>query len=204
MRRFSVLAVALLVGVALFGQSGPEVLRSVSEKMAAMENYRIEFELEMEAAENPSKGYCVVAGERYVIAIDELVQGCDGQVQWMVNGAVGEVTLDSPKPRSCSLFDNPTRAFDFAEELFEVVDFDDSDKELWKLVLRPAEGVLDGIEYVVLNVNRATSLPVKLGYDMGGLGLYINIGSVTTTKVTGEEFRFVPERYPDYEIIDFR
>ena len=204
MRRFSVLAVALLVGVALFGQSGPEVLRSVSEKMAAMENYRIEFELEMEAAENPSKGYCVVAGERYVIAIDELVQGCDGQVQWMVNGAVGEVTLDSPKPRSRSLFDNPTRAFDFAEELFEVVDFDDSDKGLWKLVLRPAEGVLDGIEYVVLNVNRATSLPVKLGYDMGGLGLYINIGSVTTTKVTGEEFRFVPERYPDYEIIDFR
>lgn len=198
------LAVALLVGVALFGQSGHEVLRSVSEKMAAMENYRIEFELEMEAAENPSKGYCVVAGERYVIAIDELVQGCDGQVQWMVNGAVGEVTLDSPKPRSRSLFDNPTRAFDFAEELFEVVDFDDSDKELWKLVLRPAEGVLDGIEYVVLNVNRATSLPVKLGYDMGGLGLYINIGSVTTTKVTGEEFRFVPERYPDYEIIDFR
>ena len=204
MRRFSVLAVALLVGVALFWQSGPEVLRSVSEKMAAMENYRIEFELEMEAAENPSKGYCVVAGERYVIAIDELVQGCDGQVQWMVNGAVGEVTLDSPKPRSRSLFDNPTRAFDFAEELFEVVDFDDSDKGLWKLVLRPAEGVLDGIEYVVLNVNRATSLPVKLGYDMGGLGLYINIGSVTTTKVTGEEFRFVPERYPDYEIIDFR
>ena len=204
MRRFSVLAVALLVGVALFGQSGPEVLRSVSEKMAAMENYRIEFELEMEAAENPSKGYCVVAGERYVIAIDELVQGCDGQVQWMVNGAVGEVTLDSPKPRSRSLFDNPTRAFDFAEELFEVVDFDDSDKGLWKLVLRPAEGVLDGIEYVVLNVNRATSLPVKLGYDMGGLGLYINLGSVTTTKVTGEEFRFVPERYPDYEIIDFR
>ena len=64
--------------------------------------------------------------------------------------------------------------------------------------------MLDGIEYVVLNVNRATSLPVKLGYDMGGLGLYINIGSVTTTKVTGEEFRFVPERYPDYEIIDFR
>ena len=204
MRRFSVLAVALLVGVALFGQSGPEVLRSVSEKMAAMENYRIEFELEMEAAENPSKGYCVVAGERYVIAIDELVQGCDGQVQWMVNGAVGEVTLDSPKPRSRSLFDNPTRAFDFAEELFEVVDFDDSDKGLWKLVLRPAEGVLDGIEYVVLNVNRATSLPVKLGYDMGGLGLYINLGSVTTTKVTGEEFRFVPERYPDYEIRDFR
>ena len=204
MRRFSVLAVALLVGVALFGQSGPDVLRSVSEKMASMESYRIEFELEMEAAENPSKGYCVVVGESYVIAIDELVQGCDGQVQWMVNGAVGEVTLDSPKPRSRSLFDNPTRAFDFAEELFEVVDFDDSVEGVWKLVLRPAEGVLDGIEYVVLNVNRATSLPVKLGYDMGGLGLYINIQSVTPTEVTGEEFRFVPESYPDYEIIDFR
>lgn len=204
MKRFCLLIWVIAGCCGVWGQSGPEVLRAVSEKMATMESYRIEFALEMEAAENPSKGHCVVAGERYVIAIDDLVQGCDGEVLWMVNGAVGEVTLDSPKPQSRSLFDNPTRAFDFAEEMFEVVDFDDSEAGVWKLVLRPAVGVLDGIEHVVLHVERATSLPVRLGYDMGGMGLYLNIASVTPIEVTGEEFVFAPANYPDCEIIDFR
>ena len=204
MRKLVTLFAAVLSAWVGYAQSGSEVLSSLSDKMGAMNAYQIDFELVMPTATDSSKGSCKVWGERYVIAIDDMKQGSDGSVVWTLIGANQEVTLDSPNPQSRSLFDNPTRAFDFAEELFEVVDFDDSVEGVWKLVLRPAEGVLDGIEYVVLNVNRATSLPVKLGYDMGGLGLYINIQSVTPTEVTGEEFRFVPESYPDYEIIDFR
>ena len=153
MKRFYLLIWAIAGCCGVWGQSGPEVLRAVSEKMATMESYRIEFALEMEAAENPSKGHCVVAGERYVIAIDDLVQGCDGEVLWMVNGAVGEVTLDSPKPQSRSLFDNPTRAFDFAEEMFE----DDSDNE----VLAEAIDLAD-----MVNTQRSVDLLVEKLTDL--------------------------------------
>lgn len=202
MRRVVALWVVLLGAFAVSAQTGSEVLRTVSEKVGAMGAYRIDFELEMAGAEEPSEGYCVVDGENYLIAIEDLKQGCDGTTLWMLNGANREVTLDRPNTESRSLFDNPTRAFDFAEELFDVVSFEELSATVWRLVLRPAEGVLDGIESVVLEVSRATKLPTLLGYDMGGVGLFVRIENFAPT--TPSEREFAQPEEEGFEVIDFR
>ena len=179
-------------------EKGAEVLRAVGAKVAEMGAYRIDFELDVPGAES---GYCVVAGQKYLIEIADMKQGCDGQTLWMMLGASREITILEPNLKSRSLFDNPTRAFDFAEELFEVVTFDESDGKVWKLTLRPAEGVLDGVESVILEVSRATGLPTLLGYDMG-VGLNVKIGKFA--KWAPKEDDFALPEMEGYEVIDFR
>ena len=198
-----VILFALLWGAAVgYAQSGSELLGRLSEQMAAMGSYRIDFELEMPAATATSKGYCVVSGERYKIAIEDLMQGCDGTLLWMQNGTTREVTLDHPNKQSRNLFDNPTKAFDFAEELFEVESITTNKAGCWQLVLLPAEGVLGGIEKVVVDVDKKSGFPTRLGYDMSGVGLWINIVKIGSVDTSPDDFSVeVPE---GFEVIDFR
>ncbi len=198
-----VILFALLWGAAVgYAQSGSELLGRLSEQMAAMGSYRIDFELEMPAATATSKGYCVVSGEMYKIAIEDLMQGCDGTLLWMQNGTTREVTLDHPNKQSRSLFDNPTKAFDFAEELFEVESITTNKAGCWQLVLLPAEGVLGGIEKVVVDVDKKSGFPTRLGYDMSGVGLWINIVKIGSVDTSPDDFSVeVPE---GFEVIDFR
>lgn len=184
------------------GQTGGEILSQMGAKLNAMGAYRIDFELEMPTATDTSKGYCVVERERYVISIEDLSQGCDGQTQWTLNGQNREVTFDTPRTESRSLFDNPTKAFDFSEELFAVESVTSTNDGDWQLVLLPAEGVLDGIERVVVRVDKKSLLPTALGYDMAGIGLWINIAKIAPTSTTPSIFKpTIPE---GYEVIDFR
>lgn len=198
-----VILFALLWGAAVgYAQSGSELLGKLSEQLAAMGSYRIDFELEMPTATATSKGYCVVSGERYKIAIEDQMQGCDGELLWMQNGTTREVTLDHPNKKSRSLFDNPTKAFDFAEELFKVESVTTTKEGRWQLVLLPAEGVLDGIERVVVDVDKKSGFPTRLGYDMAGIGLWINIVKIGSVSTTSSDFEVVvPE---GFEVIDFR
>ena len=195
MKQLTILFTLLLATFAGYAQSGAEVLRAVSEKVGAMGAYRIDFQLVMEAAEKPSEGYWVVDGERYLITIEDLKQGCDGATLWMYNGANREVTLDAPNHESRNLFDNPTVAFDFAEELFEVTSFEEASPEAWRIVLRPAEGVLEGVESVVLEVDRESMLPTRLGYDMAGVGLWINVVKIKPVTTTPSDFAVAAVSY---------
>lgn len=202
MRRLVALFAAVMSVVAGYSQSGSEVLRAMAEKVASLGSYYIDFELEMPMAESVSKGECRVDGEKYVISIEGMVQGSDGVTLWVVNGLNEEVMLDSPRTDSRSLFDNPTKAFDFAEELFDIMSFKESSPKEWELHLRPAEGVLDGIDVVELRVDKTTLLPTRLGYDMAGVGLYVNIRSLRSEKFPESDFQ--PPKPEGYEVIDFR
>lgn len=201
MKRLFTICFALFAALSVGAQEGGDVLRAVSEKLGAMGAYRIDFTLEMTGAESGSEGYCLVDGERYVIAIEDMMQGFDGTTVWVLNSLNKEVTLDAPNIQSRSLFDNPTKAFDFEEELFEVERLS-HEAAMIHLYLAPKEGVLEGIESVHLVVDEDTMLPASLGYDMVGVGIYINKVTITPLLPTDGEFEVVaPE---GYEVIDFR
>ena len=202
MRKLVALFAAVLSAVAGYSQSGSEVLCAMADKVASIGSYRVDFELEMPGAAGVSKGECRIAGESYVISIEGMMQGSDGVTLWVVDGVNEEVMLDAPRTTSRSLFDNPTKAFDFAEELFEIVSFESASPKEWELQLRPAKGVLDGIDVVELRVDKTTLLPTRLGYDMAGAGLYVNIRSLRPEKFPEESFQ--APKPEGYEVIDFR
>jgi outer membrane lipoprotein-sorting protein len=197
-----VILFTLLMGVAVgFAQSGVEVLRKVSDNFSKMGAYRIDFELEMASATNTSKGHCLIDAPLYLIVIDGMKQGFDGEKMWMVDVITQEVVYDAHNPQSHSLFVNPTLAFDFSEELFGVVAQEESDGVL-TMTLEPKEGVLDGIAYVTLSVDEKTLLPTRLGYDMEGAEIFINILSIEPQDLSPEAFASeVPQ---GFEVIDFR
>lgn len=203
MRKLVTLFAAVLSAWVGYAQSGPEVIGAMAEKMGAMDAYQIDFELVMPTATDSSKGSCEVWGEKYVIAIEDMKQGSDGSVVWTLIGANKEITLDAPRTNSRSLFDNPTKAFNFAEELFEVESVESFENDSrWRLVLLPGEGVLEGIERVVVEVDKTTLLPTRLGYDMAGVGLWVNIRSIAPSQPLEELFA-IPS-VEGYEVIDFR
>lgn len=208
MKRIAILFTLLLGVAASYGQSGAEVLARVGENFAAMDSYRIDFELEMSSATDSSKGYCLISEPLYLISIDGadpqsgMKQGFDGQKMWMFDGISREIVYDNHKSQSHSLFENPTKAFDFSEDLFAVVGVEDGEKGVWSITLRPKAGVLDGIEYVVLEVDKKSLLPTRLGYDMAGAGIYIRIAKITPVEASPDDFTVTP---PDgFEVIDFR
>lgn len=201
MKRIAILC-ALLLGVAAgYAQGGVESLRTVSDNFAKMGAYRIDFELEMASATNTSKGFCLVDGPLYVIAIEGMKQGFDGEKVWMVDVIAEEVVYDTHNPQSHSLFVNPTMAFDFSEELFEVVNQEEVGGVL-TMTIEPKEGVLDGIAYVKLSLDPQTLLPTRLGYDMQGAEIFIIILSIEPQNFSPEAFAAeVPQ---GFEVIDFR
>lgn len=205
MKKLTILIIALATSVASFAQEGGEVLGQMAAKMAAMsQGYAIRFEVRMPGIDSPSQGHCIVSGEKYTIAIDDLMQGCDGRVLWMVNPTTREVTLDRPMPQSHNLLENPTKAFDFAAELFGVESCT-HEAAMIHLILTPKEGVLAGVERIHLVIDSATMLPSSLSYDFAGAELAIIIADIAPHTASDSDFVISPEeQYPDYEIIDFR
>lgn len=201
-RAFFVLLASLCVALTTAAQPyGAEVLESVSKKITSMESYGIDFELRMSAATNPSKGLCLIAGDRYIISVDGMTQGFDGETVWVVNPIVEEVSFDNPNPSSRSLFDNPTLAFDFTAELFDIEEVSEAEGEV-VVRLNPKEGVLDGIEEVSLSVDVASGMPTSLTYDFGGATIQIVVTSIAPKSLTDSDFEI--EAPEGYELIDFR
>lgn len=207
LKKIAILTALLCAVVAhTYGQEeGDKVIEQLATRLGELGgSYYIDFELLVPSIEAPSKGRCVVDGSRYTIAIDGVVQGCDGQTMWLVNPLTREVTLDRPNTQSHNILENPAKAFDFATELFDVVDIS-YEAAMIHLILKPAEGVLDGVESLHLVVDSATMLPSSLCYDLSGSGMTINVAEIAPYKASDKEFACDPkEQYPDYEIIDFR
>ena len=202
MKRLLVILFALVAYSAGAQNSGVEVLEAMSSKIASLGSYCIDFEVEMASAEVASEGHCLISGPLYRIEIEPMMQGYDGEKRWVVDGLAKEVIYDEPMAESRNLFDNPTLAFDFKEGLFKIVKFDASQKGLWRLTLDPEKGVLDGIDSVVLYVDKATKLPTKLGYEMSGVAIYVNILKIAHQECSVADFAVIPEE--GFEVVDFR
>lgn len=202
MKRILTLLVALCAMMTAVGQNkDSELLQQMSQKINSLGSYRIDFALEMPGAELPSEGYCIVEGDRYLIDVEGMAQAYDGKVVRLLNHLTKEVTLDAPKPNSRSLFDNPTKAFDFDAKLF-TIDKVTRQAAMIHLWLIPAEGVLDGVEQVHLVVDSDSMLPASLSYDFAGAELHINIVKIAPLNTSEDDFTFAtPE---GYEVIDFR
>lgn len=203
LRLFATLAVVLVFAPTASAQSyGSEVLEKMSQKLGSLDSYSITFEVHMSVATHPSRGLCFVKGDCYLIQVDGMEQGFDGEKVWMVDAIAEEVTFDRPNLTSHSLFDNPTRAFDFTADLFDVEGVTSGAEEI-VVKMSPKEGVLDGVEEVTLVVSAESGLPSYLTYDYGGMDVRITILNMFSPMMSGEDV-FTPSIPEGYELIDFR
>ena len=119
MKKFIAFIFTLLCAANVCAQSDDSakvLIGRLSEKIRAMENYEVEFNVK--SGDQTIKGYYAVSGEKYYISIGDAEVYCDGSARYEVNPQNKEVTVDAVDTKSHNILTNPTRAFDFIDGEF--------------------------------------------------------------------------------------
>lgn len=182
--------------------SAKALIGRLSEKIRAMENYEVEFNVK--SGDQTIKGYYAVSGEKYYISIGDAEVYCDGGARYEVNPQNKEVTVDAVDTKSHNILTNPTRAFDFIDGEFTFATVSSADGATTIKLTSTAENAALGTIFVT--IDNATAKPRSLTYDVDGDQIVVEIASLDEMvgMVDISMFTFDKGNYRGYEIVDFR
>lgn len=193
-----IVIVVLSVWTAVAGAAGPQdVLRQLAARMDALGDYHAEFEIVAE--DGVRTGTYSVSGDRYRMYTDGYEVVSDGRTRWEFNHIDREVSVDDVDSGAGNLFNNPTRAFEFAPEAFDGSMTQDG-------VLLVPRDKSTSVSSIELRISPATGLPAELKYRQEGVRgeIVVRILKLQKGLPEGVEFIIDKKKYGDYEILDFR
>lgn len=201
--------VAIMTVIALVGHADNKSLETIGRISSQLHNwgsYRVTFEMLADEMVD-TRGEYTVDGNRYHISIEHMEQMSDGKSVYQINHAAREVVIDDIDTLSRNILNNPTRAFDFGDTVYdshtaglETID----GRECTVILLTPSAGDNNGFEQVRMWVDRQKGLPVKIIYEIEQTSIEIRILSMAFAEVDSAQFKFNATDYPNYEIVDFR
>ena len=205
MKKFIAFIFTLLCAANVCAQSDDSakvLIGRLSEKIRAMENYEVEFNVK--SGDQTIKGYYAVSGEKYYISIGDAEVYCDGGARYEVNPQNKEVTVDAVDTKSHNILTNPTRAFDFIDGEFTFATVGSADGATTVKLTSTAENAALGTIFVT--IDNATVQPRSLTYDVDGDQIVVEIASLDEMvgMVDISMFTFDKGNYRGYEIVDFR
>ncbi|MBR2932424.1 MAG: outer membrane lipoprotein carrier protein LolA [Rikenellaceae bacterium] len=205
MKKFIAFIFTLLCAANVCAQSDDSakvLIGRLSEKIRAMENYEVEFNVK--SGDQTIKGYYAVSGEKYYISIGDAEVYCDGSARYEVNPQNKEVTVDAVDTKSHNILTNPTRAFDFIDGEFTFATVGVADGATTIKLTSTAENAALGTIFVT--IDNATAQPRSLTYDVDGDQIVVEIASLDEMvgMVDISMFTFDKGNYRGYEIVDFR
>ncbi len=123
----------------------------------------------------------------------------DGRTRWEVNHADREVSVDAVDLRAGNILTNPTRAFDFAPEVFT------SAIKGGNVLLTPRDEV-SAVRSIEVVVSPTTGLPIEVRYRQDGLQGEVVVKIFGLKKGLSEDvkFSFDTAKAGGYEVLDFR
>ncbi len=183
-----------------------EVLRKLGERIAAMGEYTAEFEVMADG--NRIEGTYAVSGDRYYMLTDEYEVVSDGKTRWEINHYDEEVLIDAADPEDRNILSNPTRAFEFAPDIFTslYVGEREHDGQTVDIVeLKPLE-IKSPLLRVTIVVGRRSGLPLELRYLSDGLSedVVVRMVEIRPGLPGDAAFSFDRSKYKGYDIVDFR
>ena len=205
MKKFIAFIFTLLCAANVCAQSDDSakaLIGRLSEKIRAMENYEVEFNVK--SGDQTIKGYYAVSGEKYYISIGDAEVYCDGGARYEVNPQNKEVTVDAVDTKSHNILTNPTRAFDFIDGEFTFATVGTADGATTVKLTSTAENAALGTIFVT--IDNATAQPRSLTYDVDGDQIVVEIASLDEMvgMIDISMFTFDKGNYRGYEIVDFR
>lgn len=205
MKKFIAFIFTLLCAANVCAQSDDSakvLMGRLSEKIRAMENYEVEFNVK--SGDQTIKGYYAVSGEKYYISIGDAEVYCDGGARYEVNPQNKEVTVDAVDTKSHNILTNPTRAFDFIDGEFTFATVGSTDGATTVKLTSTAENAALGTIFVT--IDSTTAQPRSLTYDVDGDQIVVEIASLDEMvgMVDISMFTFDKGNYRGYEIVDFR
>lgn len=210
--------VSLVVAMTVFAgqKDGSEVLSKMSSKIESLGDYRVMFVADVEGY--VIEGLYIVSGDKYYIVVGTHLEEeggvdyeivCDGKVRYQIDYNNQEVLIDKINPNERVIFNNPTRAFDFAAKDFKSYYTGSKiserrEVEMISLLPLDEDTTLSGI---YLTVDSESALPVELRYSMDGLDSEVVVKIHRVEKAEDVDvalFEFTRKNYPDFEVVDFR
>lgn len=186
-------------------ETSSTILAYISKTLSGYGNYEVRFTAKTKGF--AASGTYRASGNKYRIKVQEQEHFSDGINRYEIYDKDKEIVIDEVDTSSHNILNNPTRAFEFADDEF-VSTY--AGQQQWGRIavetvrLVPRTGRY-GEMSVTLYVDATSGLPAGLEYDSRGDKLTITIDKITPLdNIPSSTFMFDPSAYADYEIIDFR
>ena len=146
-------------------------------------------------------GYFIVDGDAYYMNLGVMEVYSDGKLRYEVNNERKEVTEDRVNLEAVDLLSNPTRAFDFVDEEYDVRVVSVAG-DVATIELKPKSADL-GITAILLTLQREgrSVIPTLICYDYEGDEIRIELTMVDDASVTLP--RWDAKSYSAYDIVSF-
>lgn len=146
-------------------------------------------------------GYFIVDGDAYYMNLGVMEVYSDGKLRYEVNNERKEVTEDRVNLEAVDLLSNPTRAFDFVDEEYDVRVVSVAG-DVATLELKPKSADL-GITAILLTLQREgrSVIPTLIRYDYEGDEIRIELTMVDATSAPMP--RWDAKSYRAYDIVSF-
>ena len=188
----------------LMAQSGEEWLARLNSSLG--ERYAMSMSVAMgsdiDNLEEQVTGYMMVDGDSYYITLGIMEVYSDGKLRYEINNDRKEVTEDRVNLASHDLLTNPTRAFDFAPEEFDIALRFSHNGEIASLEFTPREKSLGVTAISLALVSEGDRVyPSQIAYDYDG-----DIVCITLAMVDIRDKRLPrwdAQLYKAYDIVSF-
>ena len=146
-------------------------------------------------------GYFIVDGDAYYMNLGTMEVYSDGKLRYEVNNERKEVTEDRVNLEAVDLLSNPTRAFDFVDEEYDVRVVSVAG-DVATIELKPKSADL-GITAILLTLQREgkSVIPTLICYDYEGDEIRIELTMVDATSAPMP--RWDAKSYRAYDIVSF-
>lgn len=176
-----------------------QLVGQLAEAFRAMPSYEVRFEVA--AGEYVSRGSYAVAGSGYYLRVGDAEVFSDGRTRYEVDNRRREVTINPVDSASRNLLANPVRAFDFLGDAFHP-------SLLWErsgkasVRLHPVKGSGAATGDITVTMTTDPVRPLSLMYDYDGE--HVGVAILSVAPLAEPLPAFDTDRYPAYELIDFR
>lgn len=153
-----------------------EWLNQLEESMDERYAYTITVVVEASDSESVLSGCVMVEGDSYYMSLEAMEVYSDGKLRYEINNERKEVTEDRVNLMSHDLLTNPTRAFDFAPEEFDITLVFSHNDEIARLALTPRDEDY-GVTTIELALVREGDrvCPQQIAYDYDGDRVVISL-----------------------------
>lgn len=198
MKRALILIIALISSTSLWAQTtANEWLVALQRTLGS--NYATNMVLLGEET-GGMMGYFVIDGDSYYLTLGAMEVYCDGKLRYEVNNDRKEVVEDRANLEEGDILTNPTRAFDFVSDVYNLA-IDSVTANGATIRITPKSDVAEVTIYIDVVKRGSKVLPERVLYDYDGEGYTIELGIIEGTPDATPKWN--KANYRGYDIVSF-
>ena len=184
-----------------------DVLQDFAKKMGSVKSFSVRFAYLVQNGshiETSESGSLTASGAKYRLELGGSLIVFDGAARYTYLKAENEIIIETPNPLRDGIFADPSAIFAINYNDFDIKRTSaGSEEAVFDLVPKQSGTPCTKI---TITINKTASTPSKIVYyDSNGRITALSISEFKiNTKPSAADFIFVPQQYPQAEVVDMR